>query len=188
MIAIVPYNTLWPEEFKVIGEELGRVLGEKTLGIHHIGSTSVPGMPAKDIIDIQVTVNNLDIQVLGPLLSAGYTHVAYITCDHQPKGFDVEKEQLEKQFFKKAGRNINLHVRVQGRFNQQYPILFRDYLRNNSFAANAYAEIKRQLASYFPDNVQAYYDIKDPVCDAIMAGAYEWAKAVNWAPAISDIS
>jgi hypothetical protein len=53
-------------------------------------------------------------------------------------------------------------------------------------ASNAYAEIKRQLARYFPDDADAYYDIKDPVCDALMAGALEWAKLCNWTPGPSE--
>ena len=54
-------------------------------------------------------------------------------------------------------------------------------------ATDAYAEIKRQLARYFPQNADAYYDVKDPVCDAIMAGALEWASTAGWRQGPSDI-
>lgn len=53
-------------------------------------------------------------------------------------------------------------------------------------ALHAYAEIKRQLAKYFPENVDAYYDIKDPVCDALMSGAFEWAKTHSWMAGPTD--
>ena len=64
-----------------------------------------------------------------------------------------------------AGRRVNLHVRVAGRANQRYPLLFRDYLRANAVAREAYAEVKRELARLHPADVDAYYAIKDPVCD-----------------------
>ena len=107
-------------------------------------------------------------------------------CDHCPPGCQLEAHQLEKRFYKHLDPVINLHVRAEGRFNQRYALLFRDYLRAVPMARDAYAEIKRQLARYFPEDLDAYYDLKDPVCDVIMAGAFDWADRHGWAPGPSD--
>ena len=68
----------------------------------------------------------------------------------------------------------------------QSPLLFRDYLRAHPVAAGAYAQIKLQLARYGPEDWDHYYDIKDPVCDVIIAAAEDWARATGWAPGPSD--
>ena len=83
-------------------------------------------------------------------------------------------------------RPTHLHVRAQGRANQRYALLFRDYLRAYPVAAGAYGEIKRALARYHPENWDAYYDIKDPVCDVIWSAAEEWTKMTGWEPGPSD--
>lgn len=173
-IEIVAYHSHWPEEYQEIALQLKNALGEHALAIDHIGSTSIPGLPAKDVIDVQVTVASLDLLLQPALEQLGYTRKEHLT-DHRPPGRDdLAAEELQKHFYFRNNRRINLHVRVAGRFNQRYALLCRDYLLTHPRAAAAYAEIKQQLAKYFPDNADAYYDIKDPVFDLIMEGAYEW--------------
>jgi GrpB-like predicted nucleotidyltransferase (UPF0157 family) len=185
MIEIVPYREAWPAEFQAFGAAIRQAVGERATAIHHIGSTSVPGLAAKDNLDLQITVAALEPsleEVLAPLgfVARPFHH------DHCPPGMAIAPDQLEKRYYKHLEPAVNLHVRVEGRFNQRYPLLFRDYLRAVPMAANAYGEIKHQLARYFPENVDAYYDIKDPVCDALMAGALEWADRHGWEPGPSD--
>ena len=99
---------------------------------------------------------------------------------------ELPARELEKRAFGYAGRRVHLHVREAGRFNQRYPLLCRDYLRAHPLAASAYGEIKRQLARRFPNDVEAYYDVKDPVFDVLMAGAEEWVARVGWQPPPTD--
>lgn len=173
-IEIVAYHSHWPEEYQEIALQLKNALGAYALAIDHIGSTSIPGLPAKDVIDVQVTVASLDQPLAPALTQLGYTRKDNLT-DHRPPGRDdLAAEELQKHFYSRNNRRINLHVRVAGRFNQRYALLCRDYLLAHPHAAAAYAEIKQQLSKYFPDNAGAYYDIKDPVFDLIMEGAYEW--------------
>jgi GrpB-like predicted nucleotidyltransferase (UPF0157 family) len=179
MIEIISYQNRWPEEFKAIGATIRNAVGDKAIAIHHIGSTSVPNLDAKDVIDIQMTVANLDIPIQSQLHDIGF-ELGPHTQDHCPLGLQLPPNELEKRYYRGINRKINLHIRKQGAFNQIYPILFRDFLRSNSLAADAYGEVKRQLSKYFVDNVDAYYDIKDPVCDALMAGAFEWSKINKW--------
>ncbi|HVI44313.1 MAG TPA: GrpB family protein [Chitinophaga sp.] len=175
MIEIVPYKSSWPAEFEALSRQLQTAIGPWALAIDHIGSTSVPGLSAKDVIDVQVTVNSLDAPIELALNALGFERKSHILGDHRPPGRDdLTEEELEKHFYHKAERKVNLHIRVKGRFNQHYPLLCRDYLRTHPLAAKAYGVVKQQLAKYFPDNADAYYDIKDPVFDIIMEGAKAW--------------
>ena len=188
MIEIIPYQPDWPARFKCFGQALRRALGSAALRIDHIGSTSVTGLAAKDLIDIQVTVDALTPDVEDAFVRAGYVRLQRITRDHLPPGMVDQPEQWSKWFFTEPTdvRRVNLHVRVAGRANQRYPLLFRDYLRANPAAAAAYGQVKMALAAHHADDADAYYEIKDPVCDIIIAGAENWAKSIQWEPGDSD--
>jgi GrpB-like predicted nucleotidyltransferase (UPF0157 family) len=188
MIAIVPYQCDWPEQFDQLGRVIRAALREQALRIDHIGSTSVPGLAAKDIIDIQVTTLELSAGIEARLYEAGYERVKHITQDHLPPGVGAEPGAWAKWFFNQRGdtRQVNLHVRLRGGANQRYALLFRDYLRAHPMAAAAYAQVKLALARYHADDSEAYYDVKDPVCDIIIAEAESWATATHWEPGPSD--
>ena len=188
IIEIVPYDENWPREFARIAEPLRATLREVALRIDHIGSTSVPGLAAKDIIDVQVTVRDFDVPLEAVLSLLGYMRVLDINGDHLPPQVSGPASEWEKRYFQppEGQRPTHLHVRAQGRANQRYALLFRDYLRAYPVAAGAYGEIKRALARYHPENWDAYYDIKDPVCDVIWSAAEEWTKMTGWEPGPSD--
>ncbi len=83
MIEIVPYDPRWPEEFRRVASPLRAALGDLAPRIDHIGSTAVPGLAAKDIIDVQVTAATLDARALAETFAPlGYTPLAHITGDH----------------------------------------------------------------------------------------------------------
>ena len=185
----MPYDERWPSEFDRIAMALRREMGELALRIDHIGSTAVPGLAAKDIIDVQVTVATLDAAVIGPVLAPlGYTlHGGFVT-DHVPPGWDATAAEWEKLYCQiPAGhRPAHIHIRAAGRANQRYALLFRDYLRAAPSAAAAYGLIKEALARLHPDDEDAYYDVKDPVCDLLVDAAARWAAVTGYAPASSD--
>jgi GrpB-like predicted nucleotidyltransferase (UPF0157 family) len=182
MIIIVPYRPEWPHEFALIGSTFRQALGDLALRIDHIGSTSVPGLAAKDVIDIQITVLDLDHPVERALQRVGYSRLDGDRHDHVPPGQPELSGEWTKWMFKPPDgqRRANVHVRLAGRLNQRYPLLFRDYLRMHPPVAEAYAQVKTALAKYHPDNADAYYDVKDPVCDIIMGGAEDWAASTHW--------
>ena len=188
MIKIIPYRSEWPQEFASLGTQIRQVLGDLAERIDHIGSTSVPGLAAKDIIDIQITVHDLDGSVQSAMERIGFSRLEGIWRDHVPPGAPETESQWTKWMFRPAAgqRLANLHVRIAGHLNQRYPLLFRDYLRSHPGVAEAYALVKQALATYHPDDAEAYYDVKDPVCDIIMGGAEEWAAVTNWAQSPSD--
>src|SRR5581483_12048011 len=123
---------------------------------------------------------------LAPL---GYTLWEGISGDHIPPGRDDPPEQWRKLFFRapQGQRRTNLHVRVAGRANQRYALLFRDYLRADPGTAGAYGQVKEALARLHPEDIEAYYDVKDPVCDIIMAAAERWAATTGYTLGPSDL-
>lgn len=189
MIIIVPYDPRWPAEFATIRATLRTALGDLALRIDHIGSTAVPDLAAKDRIDIQITVRALTNEVEEALGQYGYRRSLRLTRDHRPPTVAGPDSDWEKWFFNppEEQRPTNVHVRVAGRANQRYALLCRDYLRTHPLAAQAYAQTKKALARYHADNIDAYYDIKDPVFDIIMAGAEEWAQSVQWQPMQDEV-
>src|SRR5688500_15223813 len=120
MIIISPYDPKWPAEFDSIKSSLQELLGDLALRIDHIRSTSVPGVGAKDMIDIQITVRELDAQIERCLTRAGYQYWGFIAHDHVPKGEDEDPKLWEKLFFNQpeSQRRANIHVRVDGNPNQ----------------------------------------------------------------------
>jgi GrpB-like predicted nucleotidyltransferase (UPF0157 family) len=179
-VTIVEPKATWPKEFEAIDASIRATLGALALRVDHIGSTSVPGLPAKDVIDVQVTVAALDRERLAPLLAgAGFVEQG-IGNDHRPPGAAGPDDDWRKLFFQAgSGRPVNVHVRVAGRPNQRYPLLFRDYLRAHPESAAAYATLKRALADLGIEP-GVYADVKDPACDLILIAAEDWASEARW--------
>jgi GrpB-like predicted nucleotidyltransferase (UPF0157 family) len=179
-VAIVDYDPTWPDQFGQLAAALRRQLGDPVLAIDHIGSTSVPGLAAKDIIDLQVTVADLaDADRLAPAFQqAGYAATPY-RLDHRPAGDASDPGLWEKRLWRSppgAGRRrVNVHVRVAGWPNQRYALLFRDYLRVRPRAAAAYERLKRGLADRVGDDLAVYTELKDHACDLIVVAAEDWA-------------
>ena len=184
MIVISKYNPNWAEEFESIKSALYEILGDLALRIDHIGSTSVPGLGAKDVIDVQITVKELNDRIRQTLENAGYKYWGTIAYDHVPQGKSDNPKLWEKFFFNEpeGQRRANIHIRVDGNPNQTYPLLFRDYLRAHPNSAKSIELIKREIAKRHADDVEAYYDIKDPVYDLIWDAALEWSRNTNWRP------
>lgn len=179
-IVIHSPSPTWPDDFQALKARLAAVLLAGSV-IHHIGSTAVPGLPAKDVIDIQVSVDSLARVDAAAIVALGFTQrIMTGVGDHCPPGLTLPDADLTKLFFKSTGRPAHIHVREKGRFNQRFALLCRDFLRTHPVAAQAYAQVKHQLALRFPDDEDAYYDIKDPVFDIIVEGAEEWAGRTSW--------
>jgi GrpB-like predicted nucleotidyltransferase (UPF0157 family) len=187
MVEIIPYQKTWPQEFQIIAVKLRKALGPLALRIDHIGSTSVPGLAAKDVIDIQITVLQLDDPVIQSMIAAGYQLSEQIGNDHIPPEFKGSTLEWQKLFFNPpAGqRRTNTHMRVSGRANQRYPILFRDYLRTHPATAKAYAELKKRLADHLAES-ETYPFVKDPAVDLIYFAAEDWAALNGWQMGPSD--
>jgi GrpB-like predicted nucleotidyltransferase (UPF0157 family) len=187
MIEIISYQARWPAEFEAIAGNLRRGLGDLALRIDHIGSTAVPGLAAKDVIDIQITAAQLNDRIVTALSGMGYRQVQTIQHDHHPPGTADSNVEWSKLFFLQPPdqRRTNVHVRVAGRANQRYALLFRDYLRVHPASADAYAELKERLSRHLADP-QTYPDVKDPAVDLIYLAAEEWAAFTDWCAGPAD--
>jgi len=182
MIVIEAYNPRWPEEFEVIRASLQTLLGVLALRIDHVGSTAVPGLGAKDVIDVQITVRALTADVRDALIQAGYRFQASATHDHVLLAECDDPHLWERfTFLEPEGlRRAHVYARVDGHRNQRYTLLFRDYLRTHPYSARAIEVIKRELAKRHPHDVAAYYDIKDPVYELVWDAALAWAENTGW--------
>jgi GrpB-like predicted nucleotidyltransferase (UPF0157 family) len=189
MIVINHYNPAWPTEFEAIRSSLLDILGPVALRIDHIGSTSVPGLGAKDVIDIQITVEALTPEVRQRLIDAGYAYWDTITHDHVPLGADDDPKLWTKFLFNQPDgrRRANVHVRKEGNPNQRYPLLFRDYLRAHPNSARTIELIKREIVKRHADDLEAYYAIKDPMYDLIWEAALDWSRQTKWKPMNRDV-
>lgn len=183
-IVIVPPQASWTADFTSLKPGLLRAAPVASY-IHHIGSTAVLGLPAKDVIDIQVTVEDLDQVEDAAFEREGFQSTS-ILKDHCPPGLELPERDLRKRFYRGRGRAANIHVREKGCFNQRFALVCRDFLRARPVAAAAYGLIKQRLAERFPVDVDAYYDIKDPVFDIIVEGANAWAQVTGWSEPTAD--
>ncbi len=182
-ILIVPYKNEWPKEFNQIAEQLKQTLGTRAVRIDHIGSTSVPDLAAKDVIDIQITVAYLrDESIVHSLKDAGYQHLSQIVSDNYLGKQFPENPQLEKRLVqeKEGDRKANIHIRQLGFKNQEFPLLFRDYLRAVPAVCAGYQLLKLRLAEVYSESMEGYLYFKEPAMGLIYEGALQWAKSVNW--------
>jgi GrpB-like predicted nucleotidyltransferase (UPF0157 family) len=189
VITILPYDDRWLAEFGRIGTLLREALGDLALRIDHIGSTAVPGLAAKNVIDVQLTVATLDAEAIAMSLAPlGYTRRDDIMMDHVPPGWDNTAAEWQKLYFRAPERQrpTRLHVREAGRANQRYALMVRDNLRAAPTTAAAYAQVKEALTRLHPEDQAAYYEVKDPVCDIIIEAAERWAAETGYVPGPSD--
>jgi GrpB-like predicted nucleotidyltransferase (UPF0157 family) len=160
-VLIVDYNPQWVELFEREAARIRAVLAERALRIEHVGSTSVPGLPAKPIIDIVLVVNDsADETAYVPALAAtGYRlHVR-------------ETDWYEHRMFKGPDTDINLHTFSAGCPEIDRMLMFRDWLRVNPADRQLYARTKLALAQRGWTFVQNYADAKSAVIDGIIARA-----------------
>jgi dephospho-CoA kinase len=175
---LVPYRPSWPEDAHRIIKRLEMACGAKALRMDHIGSTAVPGMDAKDVIDIQVSIASLDIadEINGPLANVGFPRIEHITADTAHTG-DVAMWRKRIHCAADPGRPANIHIRVDGWPSQQFALLFRDWLAANPGAQQEYLATKRRALAA-PDYSQA----KEPWFADAYGRAWEWADATGWRP------
>jgi GrpB-like predicted nucleotidyltransferase (UPF0157 family) len=183
-IVIARPDESWPAQYEKTADAVRRLLGDVAQRIDHIGSTSVPGLPAKDIIDMQVTVaSEPELDAVVERMVAADWELRPPRRDHPVPGLPADDLQWVKRLLVEPmyRRRVNLHIRVAGRANQRYALLFRDYLRSHPETARAYATFKQHAAALRLE-IGDYSDLKDPVCDLIYLPAEEWAARTGWDP------
>jgi GrpB-like predicted nucleotidyltransferase (UPF0157 family) len=182
---VVSYRADWPERAAALAASLREQLAPLAERIEHIGSTSIPGMAAKDVLDMQVSVADLRQAARAfdePLAGLGFGRTPY-QSDHIPAGRADDPQRWSKRLWSRRGRlgDVNLHVRRSGSRNERLALLFRDWFRAHPDAVAGYAAFKVALSMVVSD-VDTYSDVKDPVVDVVIAAAEEWAATTGWRP------
>jgi GrpB-like predicted nucleotidyltransferase (UPF0157 family) len=170
-VEVTRYDPDWPARFKTWRARLAVLLGPVALRIEHVGSTSVPGLEAKPIVDIQVSVAALDDE-------DGYVP----PCEAAGLQFRF-RENEHRYFVPPPGhrREVQVHVCQHAGGWERRHLLFRDFLRASKEAQETYAAAKRLAASVWADDRAAYNEAKSAAILSILGQAEAWAEGTSWA-------
>lgn len=159
-VVVTSYDKTWAKDFIEIRDELNTVLKDLVLGIEHVGSTSVEGLSAKPIIDIDVVIQDRDKlpEVISALQKLGYFHEG----DQGIPGREAFKYEGKDHL-----RKHHLYVCAQDAEELRRHIAFRDYLRNNLDAVAEYSRIKEEGAMLYPWDIDKYIEHKSPFIESI---------------------
>jgi len=175
-VELVPYDPRWSERFTELGGAIRAALGDSALRIDHHGSTAVPGLAAKPVIDVQVSVAQLEPA------SAYQPQLEELGYSFSPDNDDRTK----RFFFRRTDSVANVHVRVAGSFGEQTALLYRDYLRAHPEAASHYGAVKSGLAERSWADVDEYANAKSNVVWSLLHEAFLWSMDTGWSPGPSD--
>jgi GrpB-like predicted nucleotidyltransferase (UPF0157 family) len=160
-VVIANYDAEWPRWFEQAAARIREALGDEALEVQHVGSTSVPGLPAKPLIDINLVVaDTTDENAYVPPLEA----IGYVLRIREPDWY-------EHRLLRGDDPPVNLHVFPQGCEEVERMLRFRDHLRMNDADRELYARTKRELAAKEWKYVQNYADAKSEIVQDIMARA-----------------
>lgn len=150
---LLPHDPEWAKQFEREKKLLLETFGDKIIAIEHIGSTAIPGIPAKPIIDMNVATSSLDDidEFIKRLPDLGYEYMP-------------DRRFSDRQFFPKGSESSRTHhlnlVEITSETGWKNPLIFRDYLRNNKEDRSAYARLKTSLAEKHKDNRYEYTERK----------------------------
>lgn len=152
VVEVVPYDPRWPALFEVTAAELRRAVGLSILGVHHVGSTSVPSLCAKPILDVLVSVPDFDaaLQLVPDIEALGYV-------------FRADAEIEERHYFRRGNERARTHhLSLATPLSRHHidTIAFRDALRRDPRLASDYAELKLGLARRCPRDRESYINGK----------------------------
>lgn len=178
---LVPPDPSWPEQAARVVARVWHVAGQRVHRVDHVGSTSVPGLIAKDVLDVQAVVDDLATaeQLAGDLRDVGLVRPPGTWCDVWRDGSEVPKVLLGSA---DPARPVHLHLRPVEAPTWRDVLLLRDWLRSDDDAAADYAALKRRLAGTH-DTTGAYAEAKTPWITEALRRADAWAQRVGWSPA-----
>jgi dephospho-CoA kinase len=180
-----PPDPTWPAQASRLIARIRTATGD--VRVDHIGSTAIPGLPAKDVVDLQLTVDSLDQadDLAGTLAAAGFPRHPTIDNDN-PKPYAPDPAAWRKRLHLSAdpGRLANLHLRVAGSPGWRLALLIPAWLRADDAARAEYRAVKQELADRYgaDDDTANYADAKEPWFDEAAARANAWADNTGWAP------
>jgi GrpB-like predicted nucleotidyltransferase (UPF0157 family) len=166
-IELVAPDPAWPERFAVERAKIVAALGAKAIRVDHIGSTSIPGLTAKPIIDIDLSVKDADHEedYLPTLIASGY---------------QLRVREPGHRMVRTPNLGVHVHCCTTGSGWERRHLLFRDWLRYNQADREAYGELKKKLASQDWPDMNAYAQAKSVCITEITARAEKWAADSGW--------
>lgn len=159
-VNVVSYAPEWRMQFREIAAELKQLLGDLAIAVEHVGSTSVPGLAAKPIIDVDIVIRDYDVftEVVKNLEKGGYYYEGDLgIAGREAFGYNG-KDHLQKH---------HLYVCPADSAELRRHLAFRDYLRTHEKAAAEYGEIKKNAARQSPDSIEDYLKTKSPFIEEI---------------------
>lgn len=171
-IDLVDYDPAWPVRFEEVRNRLADALDGIAMRIDHVGSTAVPGLIAKPMVDIQVSVPEVEDE-------------AAFRAAIEAQGFALRWTEPDHRYFRPPPGLPDLwhmHVCTIGSEWERRHLLFRDYLRAQPAVAAEYGALKQTLAGEHRDDRIAYTDAKTPFIEATVRAAEEWAALTGWRP------
>ncbi len=166
-IVITEYNPLWTDMFEMEAIEIKKVLGENCVSIYHIGSTSVPGLAAKPIIDIMPVV--CDLKAVDGIPSVAFEKIGYEYMGE----FGIPG----RRYLRKGGdeRTHQIHIFAENNTDEIVRHLaVRDYLRAHKNVCDRYAILKKELAKKYPYDIDGYCCGKEKFVQQLERNALEW--------------
>lgn len=161
-VVVVPYNPKWKSDFEEIKAEFEPAISDLILGIEHVGSTSVEGLSAKAIIDIDVIIPDYSVfpDVVERLHAMGYIHEGNLGIEGREAFRYAHKPHLQEH---------HLYVCPQDSKELHRHVTFRNYLREHPEAAAKYGKVKEEAAKLYPDDIEKYLEYKSPCIREIYA-------------------
>jgi len=159
-VVVLPYDRTWKFAFEEIKREIEGAIGDLIIGIEHVGSTSVEGLSAKPIIDIDVIIKDYSIldAVVRKLEAIGYIHEGNLGIKDREAFKYSDKPHLQQH---------HLYVCPQQSEELHRHITFRDFLRSNPEGVKKYSAVKEKAAQLFPDNIEKYIEYKSPCIEEL---------------------
>lgn len=158
-VVVLTYDENWKQDFIDIKTELSQALGELAISIEHVGSTSVEGLAAKPIIDIDVVVKKEKINdAISALKNIGYIHEGNLGISGREAFAYEGKEHLQQH---------HLYVCPEDSLELKRHLAFRDYLRLHPEAVNEYSKVKVEAAKLYPEDIDKYIEHKASVIEKI---------------------
>jgi dephospho-CoA kinase len=179
---LVAPDPSWPDQAGRILARLRTTCGHHAIRVDHVGSTAVPGLAAKDVIDVQVTVASLEVadELVEALLATGYPRTGITDDVAHADGEALWGKRLHASA--DPGRPTNVHLRVDGWPNQRFALLFRDWLTADAAVRAEYLEVKRSAAAEGHATSGDYADAKEPWFVDAYRRAWAWADDTGWRP------
>jgi dephospho-CoA kinase len=171
----------WPVQAERLMARVRRVAGDRAVRIEHVGSTAVPGLTAKDVIDLQVVAADL---AAAAELAADVRVVGLVRLPQRMYDVGRDGREHEKAYAVNAdpGRAVNLHIRPVDTPTWRDAVLLRDWLRATPTGVAEYAKLKRDLAAQPHDTIDHYAAAKTPWINDALTRADRWAERSGWAP------